>query len=84
SDTTSTTYAENLNEVTAATDASITIDGTLVASSSTNEFKDVIEGVNINAKKIHNADDDLSKATITENNNNVAAGLKSFVEKFNA
>ena len=39
SDTTSTTYAENLNEVTAATDASITIDGTLVATSSTNEFK---------------------------------------------
>ena len=36
SDTTSTTYAENLNEVTAATDASITIDGTLLASSSTN------------------------------------------------
>ncbi|GAA72932.1 flagellar filament capping protein FliD [Pseudoalteromonas sp. BSi20439] len=84
SDTTSTTYAENLNEVTAATDASITIDGTLVATSSTNEFKDVIEGVTINAKKTHNADDDLSKATITENNNNVAAGLKSFVEKFNA
>lgn len=84
SDTASATYAENLNEVTAATDASITIDGTLVATSSTNEFKDVIEGVTINAKKMHGNDDDLSKATITENNNNISAGLKSFVEKFNA
>lgn len=84
SDTASATYAENLNEVTAATDASITIDGTLVATSSTNQFKDVIEGVTINAKKMHGTDDDLSKATITENNNNISAGLKSFVDKFNA
>jgi flagellar hook-associated protein 2 len=84
SDTASATYAENLNEVTAATDASITIDGTLVATSSTNEFKDVIEGVTINAKKMHGTDDDLSKAVITENNKNITAGLNSFVDKFNA
>ena len=84
SDTTSTTYAENLNEVTAATDASITIDGTLVASSSTNEFKDVIEGVTINAKKMHGTDDVLSKAFISENNKNITTGLSSFVDKFNA
>jgi len=83
SDTASATYAENLNEVTAATDASITIDGTLVATS-TNEFKDVIEGVTINAKKMHGTDDDLSKAVITENNKNITAGLNSFVDKFNA
>lgn len=84
SDPASATYAENLNETIKATDASITIDGTLVATSSTNEFVDVIDGVTINAKKAHGADDDLSKAKITENNNNIAAGLKSFVEKFNA
>ncbi|GAB0109619.1 flagellar filament capping protein FliD [Pseudoalteromonas distincta] len=83
-DTLSTTYAENLTETTKAADASITIDGTLVATSSTNEFADVIEGVTITAKKIHDIDDDLSNAKITENNNNVSAGLNSFIDKFNS
>ncbi|MBH0020588.1 flagellar filament capping protein FliD [Pseudoalteromonas sp. SWXJ133] len=84
SDPASPTYAKNLNETIKATDASITIDGTLVATSSTNEFAGVIDGVTITAKKTHGVSDDLSKAKITENNNNIAAGLKSFVEKFNA
>lgn len=83
-DPASTTYAENLTEVTKAADASITIDGQLNATSSTNEFVDVIDGVTISAKKIHGTDDDISNAKITENNNNVSAGLKSFIDKFNS
>lgn len=84
SDPASVTYAENLDEIIKAKDASITIDGTLVASSSTNEFIDVIDGVSISVKKVHDVNDDLSKATITENNSNVSSGLKSFIEKFNS
>lgn len=84
SDPASATYAENLDEIIKAADASITIDGTLVASSSSNEFADVIDGVTISVKKVHDVDDDISKAVITENNDNVSTGLTTFVEKFNA
>ena len=84
SDATSPTFATNMTETTAATDASITIDGTVVVSSSTNEFKDVIDGITINVKKKHGTDDDLSELKVTENNKNVEAGISSFIEKFNA
>ena len=84
SDPESTTYAVNLAESTKAEDASITIDGTFSATSSTNEFKDVIDGITINAKKAHKEDDDLSKAIVTESNGNIKVGLTSFVESFNA
>ena len=84
SDPESTTYAENLTESTKAEDASITIDGTFTATSSSNEFKDVIDGITINVKKVHKEDDDLSKATVTESNGNIKNGLTSFVAQFNA
>jgi flagellar hook-associated protein 2 len=84
SDAASPTFATNMTETTAATDASITIDGTVVVSSSTNEFKDVIDGITINVKKKHGTDDDLSELKVTENNKNVEAGISSFIEKFNA
>lgn len=83
-DINSATYAKNLSETTKASDASITIDGTLTATSSTNVFANVIDGITITAKKSHGVDDDSSKAKVTENNNNITAGLKSFVDKFNA
>jgi flagellar hook-associated protein 2 len=83
-DTASVTYALNLEETTPATDASITIDGTIVVSSSTNEFKDVIDGITITAKKKHGVDDDLSSLKVTENNKNVESGVSAFIEKFNA
>ncbi|TLX45939.1 flagellar hook protein FliD [Pseudoalteromonas phenolica] len=84
SDAASSTFATNMTETTAATDASITIDGTVVVSSSTNEFKDVIDGITINVKKKHDTNDDLSELKVTENNKNVEAGISSFIEKFNA
>lgn len=74
----------NVAEVNQAQDAKITIDGTVVVTSNTNEFKDVIDGVDITVNKAHDTDDDISNIKVSENNNNVAAGLNAFIEKFNA
>ncbi|MEM0515310.1 flagellar filament capping protein FliD [Pseudoalteromonas sp. YIC-827] len=73
----------NISEVIAATDASITIDGNLTVTSSDNEFANVIDGVTITAKKAHGTNDDDSTLKITENNNNIKAGLNSFIESYN-
>ena len=73
----------NMNEIRAAQDAKITIDGTLSVSSSSNEFSDAIAGTTITVKKAHGADDDLSNVEIAENNNNISAGLTSFVNAYN-
>ncbi len=82
-DSASPTFAKNLNEVNVAKDAKITIDGTLVVTNSTNEFVDAIDGVTITAKKIHDVNDDLSKATISENNSAVELGLEKFIKSYN-
>ena len=74
---------QNASEVIAAIDASITIDGSLTVSSSSNEFAGVIDGITITAKKPHDIDDDISDISITENNNNIRAGLNSFIESYN-
>ena len=76
-------HTTNLTEVNAAQNAQITIDGTLTVSSNTNEFSNVIDGVDITAKKLHDADDDISDISVTENNNNIQAGLNSFIESYN-
>ena len=76
-------HTTNLTEVNAAQNAQITIDGTLIASSSTNEFKSVIDGVDITAKKTQGIDDDVSTLTVKENNNNIKAGLDGFVKSYN-
>jgi flagellar hook-associated protein 2 len=77
-------FATNLTEVQAASDAQITIDGTLMATSATNTFTNVIDGIDITAKKVHDVDDDLSKAKVTENNSNITTGLNSFIESYNS
>ncbi|CAI85865.1 flagellar filament capping protein FliD [Pseudoalteromonas translucida] len=74
---------QNVAEVVTAVDASITIDGTVTITSSTNEFKNVIDGVTITAKKAQGVDDDLSKLTVEENNDNIKAGLNTFIESYN-
>jgi flagellar hook-associated protein 2 len=83
---TATANIEHLNEVDSAADAEITIDGVITVRNSTNVFKDVIDGVEITANKVHDVvgGDDLSKVKISEDNKNVAEGLTSFIEKFNA
>lgn len=73
----------NLSEVSEALDAQITIDGTLVVTNSDNVFKDVIDGVDITAKKLHDVDDDISQISFSENNSNIQAGLEKFVESYN-
>ncbi len=75
---------ENMAETGVAADAKIIIDGTVTATSSTNEFKNVIDGIDITVKKAHGVDDDLSKVSIAEDNKNVAGGINTFIESFNA
>jgi flagellar hook-associated protein 2 len=76
-------HITNLSQVTEAIDAKITIDGTLEVSSSTNVFNDVIDGVDITAKKIHMVDDDISQISFSESNANIQSGLEAFVESYN-
>ena len=72
-----------LSEVAVALDAQITIDGTLVVTNSTNDFINVIDGIDITAKKIHAIDDTSSQISFSENNNNIASGVESFVKSYN-
>jgi flagellar hook-associated protein 2 len=81
---TATANVENMSQTGEAQDAQIVIDGTITAKSSTNEFSDVIDGIDITAKKLHDVDDDISKISITEDNKNVAGGINTFIESFNA
>lgn len=83
SDIASPTYAVNMTEVDAAADAKITIDGTLVVTSSTNEFKNVIDGIDITAKKAQGVDDDLSQVKISEDNSSIKDMLDTFVTAYN-
>ena len=83
SDTDPANHTANLTEVNAAQNAQITIDGTLTISSNTNEFSNVIDGVDITAKKPHDTDDDISDISVTENNNNIKTGLNSFISSYN-
>lgn len=76
-------HSLSMGEATPAIDAQITIDGTLVVTNSTNTFTNVIDGVDITAKKTHAIDDDLSSVTLSENNANVEAGLNQFVKNYN-
>ena len=39
--------------------------------------------MDITAKKLHDTDDDISDISVTENNNNIKAGLNSFIESYN-
>jgi flagellar hook-associated protein 2 len=76
-------YSVNMTEVDAATDAQITIDGTLVVTSSTNEFNNVIDGIDITAKKVQGVDDELSKVKVSEDNSNIKETLIKFVTAYN-
>ena len=73
----------NLTELKPAADASILIDNAITLTSSNNEFKEAIDGMTINVKKAHQADDDLSKASIKEDNGLVTRELENFVTTYN-
>lgn len=76
------TAITNLSQTTAAADAQITIDGNLIATNSTNEFVNVIDGVTVTAKKEHDTGD-TSNIGLTANNNNIKTGLENFVKSYN-
>lgn len=76
-------HITNLTQIDEAEDAQITIDGTLVVSSSTNVFTNVIDGVDITAQKKHSVDDDISNIYLSENNTNIQSGLEKFVASYN-
>jgi len=78
---------QHMTEISAPTDAQITIDGTITVTNSTNTFKDVIDGVTITANKAHATGidaDDPSKISLKEDNSNVATGLGTFITSYNA
>jgi flagellar hook-associated protein 2 len=43
----------------------------------------VIDGITITAKKAQGIDDDVSSLAVTENNNNIKAGLNGFIKSYN-
>lgn len=73
----------NLQEVNAAVDAQITIDGAIVVTNSNNVFENVIDGIDITAKKVHGVDDKISEINVAVNNANIQSGLTGFVESYN-
>jgi flagellar hook-associated protein 2 len=73
----------NLQEVNAAVDAQITIDGAIVVTNSNNVFENVIDGVDITAKQVQDVDDDISEISVAVNNANIQSGLTGFVESYN-
>jgi len=73
----------NLSQIDPAGDAQITIDGTVTVSSSTNEFKNVIDGIDITAKKAQEVGDDLSQVKVSEDNSNIKETLNKFVTAYN-
>lgn len=75
--------ATKLTQLTEAKDASITVDGAITLKSSTNKFKDAIQGLTIDVKKAHGTDDDDSDVKVSENNNVIKETLKTFVEAYN-
>jgi flagellar hook-associated protein 2 len=75
--------ALNLTEASEAIDAQITIDNTVTISSSTNKFVNVIDGIDITAKKVQAVDDENSKISISEDNSNIEKSLTEFVTSYN-
>lgn len=73
----------NLTEATQAVDAQITIDSTVTISSATNEFVNVIDGIDITAKKVQSVDDSVSQVSVSEDNSNIEASLSEFVTSYN-
>jgi flagellar hook-associated protein 2 len=77
------TVVTNLIETTEALDASITVDGQITLTSTTNEFKNAIDGITLTAKKAQQPDDDNSDISVSVNNSLVEQELKKFVEEYN-
>ena len=71
----------NLTETVAALDASLTING-LALSSSSNELEDAIDGVDINLKATTDQDETVT-LTVTDNTAAISLAVNEFVSGFN-
>lgn len=76
-----------MSQTQAAQDASITIDGTMTATSSSNRFEDVIQGVDLTVLKESKDDDGnatSSKINIKEDHSNVKGLVEKFISAYNS
>jgi len=72
-----------LNPTDIASDAGIKVDG-FTASSSTNTFSDIIDGVTINVDKLQTAPGETETLTVALNTGSTKTLISNFVETFNA
>ncbi|MEZ8143464.1 flagellar hook protein [Enterovibrio norvegicus FF-454] len=73
-----------MNEMQAAKDARILIDGLASVSSDTNTFSDAIRGVDIEVSKLTMPEDGPVTITVDEDRDKVKASLAEFVDAYNA
>ncbi|WP_028024769.1 flagellar filament capping protein FliD [Enterovibrio calviensis] len=73
-----------MNEMQAAKDARILIDGLALVSSETNTFSDAIRGVDIEVSKVTTAEDGPVTVNVDEDRDTVKASLEQFVDAYNA
>ncbi|MBE0363739.1 flagellar hook-associated protein 2 [Pseudoalteromonas ulvae UL12] len=73
-------YVENQ----AASDAKITVNGAISASSSTNTFDKVVAGVALTVKSAHAATDAADKITVSLDKGSTEEAVGKFVDSFNA
>ncbi|MGL5290883.1 MAG: flagellar filament capping protein FliD, partial [Vibrionaceae bacterium] len=82
-------YAENgesgaMRELQAASDASVIIDGLVSASSATNSFRDVIQGVTFEINALSELSQEPLTLTVEEDRDRIKQELLQFVDSYNA
>ncbi|KKD62149.1 flagellar hook protein [Grimontia sp. AD028] len=76
--------SNSMNEMQAALDARILIDGLASVSSDTNTFSDAIRGVNIDVSQLTSPSDGPVIVTVDEDRDTVKGSLEEFVDAYNA
>lgn len=74
----------SMNEMQAALDARILIDGLASVTSDTNTFSDAIRGVNIDVAQLTSAPEGSVTIKVEEDRDKVKASLEEFVDAYNA
>lgn len=77
-------HTDNFTETKTASDAQITVNGAITATSSNNEFSDVIEGVVITATSAHSETADGDSMTIELDSESTEEAVTAFVDAYNA
>ncbi|EOD80197.1 Flagellar hook-associated protein FliD [Grimontia indica] len=76
--------SNSMNEMQAALDARILIDGLASVSSDTNTFSDAIRGVNIDVSQLTSPSNGPVIVTVDEDRDTVKGSLEEFVDAYNA